>query len=284
MKIWREPKVTLLAKTQVYEPGLDDFLGGHNTTLPKLSLSADDTDLIPEIAGRVCYMSFGDKAGRSGPEYLKHILDVGHGSVLEHTNLTIIAEGISRSLSHELVRHRAGCAYSQLSQRYVDVEDMGLVLHPAIVGNPELEKMAQDSFERLLKEYEFVVDKLAEEYEFHAHKIAKDQGTSQEDIDKMTTKELMAHTRTARRKMAREAAREWLPNSTETKIVTTMNIRAWRHFFNMRGAFAADRQIRRFAVAVFKVLQPAAPWCFQDIKDHGTEDDIGCLVCDNKKV
>ena len=51
-----------------------------------------------------------------------------------------------------------------------------------------------------------------------------------------------------------------------------------------RGAFAADRQIRRFAVTVFKVLQPAAPWCFQDIKEHETEDGIGCLVCDNKKV
>jgi thymidylate synthase (FAD) len=284
MKIWKEPRVTLLAKTQIHREGLESFLKAHETALPEVSMGALNTDLLPEIAGRVCYMSFGDKAGRKGPEYLKHILSVGHGSVLEHTNLTIIAEGISRSLSHELVRHRAGCAYSQLSQRYVDVEDMGLVYHPAIVGNEKLETKARYDFEEALVQYNEVVEQLAEEYKYHATKIAKDQGASQEEIDKMNEKELMAFTRTSRRKMAREAAREWLPNATETKIVTTMNIRAWRHFFNMRGAFAADKQIRRFAVAVFKVLGPEAPWCFQDIKQEDTEDEIGCLVCENKKV
>lgn len=282
MKIWKEPRCTLLAKTHVVRQGLEDFLKFHDSSLPDESMSALNTDLLPEVAGRICYMSFGDKAGRKGPEYLGHILSVGHGSVLEHTNLTVILEGISRSLSHELVRHRAGCAYSQLSQRYVDTEDMGLVIHPAIVGDAELETRAEIDFAYCLEQYEKVVNVLMEKYKANAKDIAADQ-----DIPghlEMHPEEIVKATRTARRKMAREAAREWLPNMTETKIVTTMNVRAWRHFFSMRGAPVADRQIRRCAVLIFSVLQPQAPWCFQDIERQDTKDGIGCLVSKNPKV
>lgn len=284
MNIWTQPRCTLISETHIHRAGLEFFLFEHNTSLPKESREAKDTDLMPEVAGRICYMSFGDKAGRKGDDYLKHILSVGHGSVLEHTNLGVILEGISRSLSHELVRHRAGCAYSQLSQRYVDTENMGLVLHPAIVGNAILEKMAKDSFDVALRDYEAAVDILMDEYKSQMGSIAVDQGYSKAAVSSMAEKELLSITRTARRKMAREAAREWLPNMTETKVVTTMNIRAWRHFFNMRGAAAADRQIRRCAVLVFDTLQPRAPWCFQDIRKQATEDGIGCLVSDNPKV
>lgn len=284
MKIWKEPRCTLLSTPTLYREGLDSFLDAHGTRLPQETDAAEHGDALPEIAGRICYMSFGDKAGRKGPDYLKHILGVGHGSVLEHVNIGVILEGISRSLSHELVRHRAGCAYSQLSQRYVDTEDMGLVIHPACVGNFMLESLAEQSFQTCLKDYELVVDKLMDEYKGQMGSIAIDQGHSKSSVSSMAEKELLSITRTARRKMAREAAREWLPNMTETKIVTTMNVRAWRHFFNMRGASVADRQIRRCAVLVFKTIQPVAPWCFQDIKVGETEDGIGCLVSENPKV
>lgn len=281
MKIWKEPRCIVLGKTQVSEQGLETFLNAHETELPAESIEAVDGDLLPEIAGRICYMSFGGKAGRKGADYIAHILEVGHGSVLEHVNFTVLLEGISRSLSHELVRHRAGCAYSQLSQRYVDTEDMGLVLHPAIVGNDVLEKMAERSFKAALEDYESVVDILADAHKRDARDIAIDQGF---DLALMSEEEILKVTRTARRKMAREAAREWLPNMTETKIVTTMNVRAWRHFFNMRGAPAADRQIRRCAVAIFRAVQPLAPWCFQDILHINTKDGIGGLSVVNKKV
>jgi thymidylate synthase ThyX len=161
---------------------------------------------------------------------------------------------------------------------------MGLVIHPACVGNAVMEKMAEESFRVALVDYESVVEILMEEYLKNMGSIAYDQGHSKAAISVMDEKELKSITRTTRRKMAREAAREWLPNMTETKIVTTMNVRAWRHFFNMRGAPAADRQIRRCAVLIFSVIQPQAPWCFQDIHREDTEDGIGCLVSENPKV
>lgn len=284
MKIWFKPRCTLLTRTELVQPGLQKFLHNHNTKLPNESMQALDGDLVPEVAGRICYMSFGGKAGRKGEDYLKHILGVGHGSVLEHVNFGVILEGISRSLSHELVRHRAGCAYSQLSQRYVDVDDMGMVLHPAIAGDNDLEARAEIDFKHALEQYEVVVNRLMSKYKDNMKEIALDQGNSKAAVEQMEEKELISVTRTARRKMAREAAREWLPNMTETKIVTTMNVRAWRHFFNMRGAAVADRQIRRCAVLIFQTIEPHAPWCFQDIKIEETKDGIGCLVSKNPKV
>src|SRR4030095_6478382 len=72
-------------------------------------------------------------------KYLENIKKQGHGSVLEHANYSILLEGVSRSLTHELVRHRAGFAYSQLSQRYVDESHAAFVVPPAIIGDEALE-------------------------------------------------------------------------------------------------------------------------------------------------
>lgn len=287
MKIWREPRCTLLAGTKINESGMASFMDAHNTRMPEESGTATDADLLPEIAGRLCYMSFGKKAGNKGPSYLKHILQVGHGSVLEHASFTVLLEGISRSLTHELVRHRAGCAYSQLSQRYVDPEDMGLVLHPAILHDDHLIEMAEQDFLTALDQYGRVVKLLMEKYNnpITMREIAIDQGYDNLDPNNIASDfDIVKATRTARRKMAREAAREWLPNMTETKIVTTMNVRAWRHFFNMRGAAAADKQIRRCAVLIFQTLHNQAPWCFQDITPAETNDGIGCLTLTHPKV
>ena len=78
---------------------------------------ATDGERLSEFAGRLCYMSQRNPAGRSTHEYIENIKKQGHGSVLEHANYSLLLEGVSRSLTHELVRHRAGFAYSQLSQR-----------------------------------------------------------------------------------------------------------------------------------------------------------------------
>src|SRR4029078_10998681 len=90
-------------------------------------------------AGRLCYMSQKNPASRATREYLENIKKQGHGSVLEHANYSLLLEGISRSLTHELVRHRAGFAYSQLSQRYVDESEANFVMPPAIIGDDVLE-------------------------------------------------------------------------------------------------------------------------------------------------
>ena len=120
-----EPRITILAKPTFTTP---EHLGvawlGEST----------DGEKLAEFAGRLCYMSQRNPAGRATREYLENIKKQGHGSVLEHANYSLLFEGVSRSLTHELVRHRAGFAYSQLSQRYVDEKDANFVVPPAVAG------------------------------------------------------------------------------------------------------------------------------------------------------
>src|ERR1700757_4492121 len=98
-----------------------------------------DGEGLKESAGRICYMSQHNPVARTTPEYLENIKKQGHGSVFEHSVYVMLIEGISRSCSHELVRHRAGFGYSQLSQRYVDESHAAFVMPPAVQGDPALE-------------------------------------------------------------------------------------------------------------------------------------------------
>src|SRR5688572_20539793 len=130
MEILRSPRVTLIARPEFLEPA----------HLPvQWKGDSSDGEKIAEYAGRLCYMSQHTPAGRTTAEYLRNILKQGHGSVFEHSTYVMLIEGISRSCSHELVRHRAGWGYSQLSQRYVDESHAAFVMPPAISGDPELE-------------------------------------------------------------------------------------------------------------------------------------------------
>src|SRR6478672_10606579 len=129
-QLYYEPKITLLARPQFMEPGhLPVKWMGENT----------DGERLAEFAGRLCYMSQANPANRQTREYLGNIKKQGHGSVLEHANYSLLLEGVSRSLTHELVRHRAGFAYSQLSQRYVDESEASFVVPPAVIGDEPLE-------------------------------------------------------------------------------------------------------------------------------------------------
>src|SRR5829696_3961759 len=128
--IFKEPRITVLARPVFSEPA----------HLPVNWLGeSSDGERLAEFAGRLCYMSQKNPASRATREYLENIKKQGHGSVLEHANYSVLVEGVSRSLTHELVRHRAGMAYSQLSQRYVDESEASFVVPPAIVGDAELE-------------------------------------------------------------------------------------------------------------------------------------------------
>src|SRR3954469_9697544 len=130
MELFYEPKLTLLARPQFMEPA----------HLPVTWLGdSTDGERLAEFAGRLCYMSQANPAKRATREYLDNIKKQGHGSVLEHANYSLLLEGVSRSLTHELVRHRAGFAYSQLSQRYVDESEASFVIPPAVIGDEGLE-------------------------------------------------------------------------------------------------------------------------------------------------
>ena len=141
-----------------------------------------DGERLAEFAGRLCYMSQHNPANRATREYLENIKKQGHGSVLEHANYSILLEGVSRSLTHELVRHRAGFAYSQLSQRYVDESEANFVIPPAIVGDEALERVWRTQVDQAQAAYVSLVAQLMERYGWVADKVH-------------------------RRKMAREAAR-----------------------------------------------------------------------------
>src|SRR4029079_12514238 len=199
------------------------------------------------FAGRLCYMSQKNPAKRSTAEYLENIKKQAHGSVLEHANYSLLLEGVSRSLTHELVRHRAGFAYSQLSQRYVDESVADFVVPPAIIGDEGLETMWRTQMEEAQRCYVALVEKLMERYSWIPDRVH-------------------------RRKMAREAGRAVLPNSTETKIVATANVRAWRSTLELRAGEGAELEIRRLAVEVLRVLQREGPAFFSDFEIYTAED------------
>jgi thymidylate synthase (FAD) len=235
---YTEPRLTLLARPSFIEP---EHLRVHWLG------DSTDGEKLAEFAGRLCYMSQKNPASRATREYLENIKKQGHGSVLEHANYSVLLEGVSRSLTHELVRHRAGFAYSQLSQRYVDESDANFVVPPAIVGDETLEKEWSAQIEEAQRSYVRLVEHLMERYGWVADKVH-------------------------RRKMAREAARGVLPNSTETKIVVTANARAWRTMLELRSSEGAELEIRRCAVAIIKVLSKESPAFFSDFEIYQADD------------
>src|SRR4051795_13182676 len=134
--ILREPSVYLAGRQTTDDAEIDRFLADH-----QVATWESDTDVageyLAEVAGRLCYMSFAKPRPGGNKAYLDHILEVGHGSVLEHAVWNFVFCGISRSLTHELVRHRH-FGYSQLSQRYVDESVSEYVEPDAIAADPEM--------------------------------------------------------------------------------------------------------------------------------------------------
>ena len=206
------------------------------------STDADGGEALVEFAGRACYQSWDKPNPRTATNagYISHIIDVGHFAVLEHACATFYITGISRSCTHELVRHRH-FSYSQLSQRYVPEHDAQVVLPPGLDDDPELQEIVLAAADASRRAYEELLTKLEA-------KIA-DQPNA-----------------LLRRKQARQAARAVLPNDTETRIVVTGNYRAWRHFIAMRASEHADTEIRRLAIACLRELAEVAPAVFADFE------------------
>ncbi len=237
IRILREPTVYLTGRQTVDGSEIDRFLADHGVTWQT------DTEIageyLAEVAGRLCYLSFAKPRPGGNKAYIGHILEVGHGSVLEHAVWNFVFTGVSRSLTHELVRHRSGFGYSQLSQRYVDESVAEYVEPDAIADDPETHALWLEAVGHAHQSYMKLVEKLADRF--------KDEPD-----------------RTQRRKLARQAARSVLPNATETKIFVTANARALRHFIEMRASRHAEVEIRKLAVAVLGVMQAEAPNLFGD--------------------
>jgi len=235
LKIVREPKVYLVGRQVVSDEEIARFLADE-----ELAWQTDTevgAEKLAEIAGRVCYMSYG-KGRKTNAEFVGHIIDVGHGSVLEHGVWSFLFTGVSRSFTHELIRHRH-FSYSQLSQRYVDESDSDYVEPDVIAEDPALHATWCEAVNAARAGYDRLVAGLEAKFTDVADK-------------------------TLRRKMARQAARSVLPNATETKIFVTANARALRHFIELRGSEHAEVEIRKVAVEVLRIMQREAPNMFAD--------------------
>lgn len=179
--------------------------------------------------------------------------------MLEHAVWNFAITGVSRSFTHELIRHRAGFGYSQLSQRFVDESTCDFVEPDCIAGDPELHAIWEESIRASHEAYRVLADKLAQKFG-----DVKD--------------------RTLRRKLARQASRSVLPNATETKIFVTANARALRHFIEMRASEHAEPEIRKVAVQMLRLLMHEAPNVFGDYTFESLDDGTETASTEKRKV
>ena len=202
---------------------------------------ADGGQALAEFAGRACYQSWSkpNPATATNAGYLRHILEVGHLSVLEHGTVTFYVTGVSRSFTHELIRHRH-FSYSPAV--------------PALRAAGRNAEMVEPDGDRRRPRA--------------ARAVRRGRGRRARRTTSCWRGWRSVRRRrpngTLRRKQARQAARSVLPNATETRIVVTGNYRAWRHFVAMRATEHADVEIRELAVGCLRELQRVAPNVFAD--------------------
>lgn len=202
---------------------------------------------IAEFAGRGCYGSWNkpNPATATNEGYLNHIFDVGHLSVIEHGTVSLHFADVSRSFTHELIRHRH-FSFSQLSQRYARIDltaDAGKhVVPPLLQGDPTAEAWLLDAWRAAVNYYEKILPE--------AQRVAKERG----------------YTGTMAKKRAMEAARAVLPNMTPTKIVVSGNHRSWVEFLLKRGGETADLEIREAAFQVYTMLRALEPSIYGKIE------------------
>jgi thymidylate synthase (FAD) len=245
-----------------------------NNLHARVSGGTDTMDDIGEFAGRQCYRSW--EKGRPSSEYHANILDMGHGSIYQHAQVSIQITGISRSLSHELVRHGTGTGFSQESQRYVDAKDIRFVVPPITV-----EHLAGMTPEEMEDDEEFTVFRKSchnslREYIAYQQLIAARLAVVKAAGDYKDVTEY--------KKRANEAARSLLHNACETRMVFTANLRSMRHILTLRGTAFADLEIRRLAPVILNCVRQHAPHFFAAVEVAVGEDGRAIINALNGKV
>lgn len=203
----------------------------------------NDADMLAELAGRLCYWSFNRPNVNTArnADYLANIVRQRHFSVLEHSSATFLLLDVSRTFTHELVRHRH-LSFSQVSQRYVN-ESTSFVVPPPLLRD------AIDAEARMIKRSIMSLNELTHTLYDRINDWACDQG--------------------ATRKQARGTARAVLPAGTRTSIVVSGNLRAWREFLIKRLSPAADDEIRELAELIYRELESIAPATFTELGLEG---------------
>jgi len=257
------PQVFLIARPSIDVEGMRGYLAdvGGESWLDRRLQEGDGApnggELIVEFGGRACYRSWEPglnpnvtKVRTDQREYFANILRSAHGSVLEHANYSLALRNVSRVFTHELVRHRAGSAFSQESLRYVRLTDIGFRVPAAL--EPVREQVLA------------IVEQL-EEFQVSA---ASELGIDDEGVPFHVKKEVTS------------ALRRLAPIGLSTDIVWTANVRTLRHVIEMRTAPGAEEELRLVFDTIARVMQAEAPGLFQDF---GRADD-GSWIPEYRKV
>jgi thymidylate synthase (FAD) len=268
----KTPGVVVLAKPQTNVAGLGGFLEGFDPNL-RFSEYLEDPTKLPDssqlckTAGQTCYMSFGPRrtTNENAAAYIERLTSAGHGSVLEHSSFNFLLYGISRSVTHELVRHRAGVAISQISQRYVSGAVLRFVERPEYQEDPDLHRLFEERSDRAAAEYEAMAEQLLERQEGGASMLTADYKTDA-------------------RKKVQQTARSLLPNETEAPMVFTGNVRALRHIIEMRADAHAESEIRNLALRLFLCLRTVDPILFGDYELGELPDGTYTVTTKNRKA
>ena len=231
----------------------------------KVSILAHTPNIENVIAssGRLCYSKVGvnellQKHSKEDNErFIKMLADMGHHSPLEHVSFTFAVEGVSRALTHQLVRHRIA-SYSQQSQRYVNLDKtFDYIMPPSIEKNEVTTTVFKNAMKDIKRYYDYLVDSLEESY--------ISNGMNKREANKK----------------AIEDARYVLPNACETKIVFTMNVRTLLHFFEKRCCSRAQWEIRNLANEMLRQCKEISPILFSSAgatckKGYCTEGKMSC--------
>jgi len=241
------PAVFLIARPSVDVEGMRGYLtavGGESWLERRLQESGgapNAGELVVEFGGRACYRSWEPglnpnvtKVRTDQREYFANILRSAHGSVLEHANYSFALRDCSRVLTHELVRHRAGSAFSQESLRYVRLTDIGFRVPPAL-------EPVRDQVLSIVEQLE----------EFQAS-AAEQLGIDDEGVPFHVKKEVTS------------ALRRLAPIGLSTDIIWTANARTLRHVIEMRTAPGAEEELRLVFDRVAETMLSEAPGLFQD--------------------
>jgi thymidylate synthase (FAD) len=268
----RSPGVVMLAKPQTNVEGLSGFLEGFDPDLGFPGYLDDPTRLpdssqLCKTAGQLCYASFGPRrtTNENAAAYFGRLTSAGHGSVLEHASFSFLLYGISRSVTHELVRHRAGAGFSQISQRYVSGSVLRFVERPEYQEDEELHRSFEERADRAAAEYEAMAERLLERQEGGAAMLSADYKTDA-------------------RKKVQQTARSLLPNETEAPMVFTGNVRALRHIIEMRADAHAESEIRNLAVRLYACLYTADPILFGDYTIGDLPDGTHTITTEHRKA
>jgi thymidylate synthase (FAD) len=275
---WVTPQVRMIGHTSIDKDGIDDFMSSEYG-LEWGTDAGGEAEALVEFAGRMCYRSFQPGLNKNvtrirqgNHDYVGNILSSGHGSVLEHATVSFLLSGVSRIVTHELVRHRVGTAYSQESLRFVRLDNLSMY-YPAAFEEETLREVFRalpaerrraftEGFASSEKAEDAWVARKAVALRSYAEMI----GGQLEDHQRQFAEEFHLDELTSfgLKKRITSAMRRFAPEGLATGIVVTANHRSWRDMVERRTSVHAEEEIRFVFAKVYEQLSAKFPALYQD--------------------